>query len=206
MRQPAENASVQPHLPLEFSSEMESIKITGFWMFLVTDILIFASLFASYAVFRGQVAQGPTPAHLFKLGPIILETVLLLTSSFTVGLAIYSMRKQNKKAVMAWMIVTLLLGAGFVTAEIHDFVSFVALGATWHKSAFLSGFFLLVGTHGFHVTMGILWAITILFQVARRGFTPVTTRKLFTFSLYWHFLDIVWIFILTFVYLNGKIV
>lgn len=198
--------TLEHHLPLEFADEKESLKITGFWMFLVTDILIFASLFASYAVFRPQVAEGPTPSQLFTMGPVILETVLLLTSSFTVGLAIYSMRKQNKTALMFWTIFTLLLGAGFVFSEINDFVSYVASGATWHKSAFLSGFYILVGTHGAHVTFGILWAVTLLFQVARRGFTAVTNRKLFTFSLYWHFLDVVWIFIFTFVYLNAKIV
>lgn len=205
MKLATDQVEMVQHTPLEFSNETESIKITGFWMFLVTDVLIFASLFSSYAVFRNQVAQGPTAAQLYTLGPVILETFLLLTSSFTIGLAIYSMRREKKAATIMWVILTLLLGAGFVTAEIHDFITFVAAGATWHKSAFLSGFYILVGTHGLHVTMGILWAITILFQIGRRGFTPVTTRKLFTFSLYWHFLDIVWIFILSFVYLGGKI-
>lgn len=206
MSQPVAEEKIAQHVPMEFSDEKESVKITGFWMFLVTDVLIFGSLFSSYAVFKNQVAAGPTANQLFTLGPVILETLLLLTSSFTIGLAIYAMRKQNKRALMIWLILTLLLGAGFVTAEIHDFVTFVSAGATWHKSAFLSGFYILVGTHGAHVTFGIIWAATLLFQVARRGLTAVTTRKLFTFSLYWHFLDIVWIFIFTFVYLNGKIV
>lgn len=206
MSLPVAEENLEQHLPLEFSDEKESIKITGFWMFLVTDVLIFGSLFSSYAVYRSAFAQGPTPNQLFTFGPVILETLLLLTSSFTIGLAIYAMRKQNKKALMAWLVVTLLLGAGFVTSEVHDFVGYVASGATWHQSGFLSAFFFLVGTHGAHVTFGILWALTLLIQVARRGLTPITARKLFTFSLYWHFLDIVWIFIFTFVYLNGKIV
>lgn len=206
MSVPVAQEEIEQHLPLEFADEKESIKITGFWMFLVTDVLIFGSLFSSYAVYRTSVAQGPSPYQLFSFGPVILETVLLLTSSFTIGLAIYSMRRQNKQATIAWLIVTLLLGAGFVTSEIHDFVGYVAAGATWHQSAFLSAFFILVGTHGAHVTFGILWATTLLIQLIRKGFTSVTTRKLFTFSLYWHFLDIVWIFIFTFVYLNGKIV
>lgn len=194
-----------PHLPLEFSSEKESIKITGFWMFLVTDVLVFASLFSVYAVYRHAVAQGPTPGHLYTLGPVILETLLLLTSSFTIGIGIYAMRIKSVKLTTLWVIITLILGAAFVTTEVHDFVTYIASGATWHQSAFLSGFYILVGTHGAHVSFGIFWAITILLQLKKRGFTAVTTRKLFTFSLYWHFLDIVWVFIFTFVYLGAKI-
>ncbi len=194
------------NLPIEFANEKESIKITGFWMFLVTDVLIFGSLFSSYAVYHSAVANGPSSNQLFQMGPVMLETLLLLTSSFTIGLGIYSMRRGNVKALMGWMIVTVLLGAGFVGTEIHDFISFAAIGATWHTSGFLSAFDILVGTHGAHVTFGIFWAITLLFQLKKRGITAQTARKVFTYSLYWHFLDIVWIFIFTFVYLNGKIV
>jgi cytochrome aa3-600 menaquinol oxidase subunit 3 len=192
-------------LPLEFADEHESMKITGFWMFLVTDVLIFASLFSTYAVFHNSVAAGPTANQLFKMGPVLLETLLLLTSSFTIGLGIYAMRKGQVRALMAWTFLTILLGAGFVTTEIHDFVSFAALHATWHTSAFLSAFDILVGTHGAHVTFGIFWAVTLLFQLRKHGITERTARKIYTFSLYWHFLDIVWIFIFTFVYLNGKL-
>lgn len=192
-------------LPLEFADEKESVNITGFWMFLVTDVLIFASLFSSYAVFHSATASGPTSQQLFKMGPVLIETLLLLSSSFTIGLGIYAMRKGNVRALMNWMLVTILLGAGFVGTEIHDFVSFAAQGATWHTSAFISGFDILVGTHGAHVTFGIFWAVTLLFQLKKRGITARTARKIYTFSLYWHFLDIVWIFIFTFVYLNGKI-
>ncbi len=192
-------------LPLELSDEQESVKITGFWMFLVTDVLIFASLFSAYAVYRPRVATGPGPLELFHFGPALLETLLLLTSSFTVGIAIYEMRKGRPGGVMAWTIATLALGAAFVFLEIHEFASYAALGATWHQSAFLSAFYVLVGTHGAHVSFGILWAVTLLVQLARRGLTPVTARKLYTFSLYWHFLDVVWVFIFTVVYLMGKI-
>lgn len=194
------------HLPVEFADEKESIKITGFWMFLVTDILIFGSLFSNYAVMRNATAMGPTAGQLFQMGPVMLETLLLLTSSFTIGLGIYAMRKGRTRAVIWWTLLTILLGAGFVFTEIHDFISFAAVGATWHTSAFLSAFDILVGTHGAHVTFGIFWAITLLFQLKKRGITAQTARKIYTFSLYWHFLDIVWIFIYTFVYLNGKIV
>jgi heme/copper-type cytochrome/quinol oxidase subunit 3 len=200
-----EETGLAPGLPLELADDRESIKITGFWMFLVTDVLIFASLFASYAVYRSRVALAPGPAQVFHYGPVLLETLLLLTSSFTVGLAIWAMRTGRTRMLFFWLAATLVLGAGFVTSEIHDFTSMVGQGLTWHQSAFLSAFYVLVGTHGAHVTFGIVWAVTLLFQVARRGITPVTARKLYTFSLYWHFLDIVWVFIFTFVYLGGKI-
>lgn len=200
-------AEEQEHkLPLEFADEKESINITGFWMFLVTDVLIFGSLFSTYAVMHGSDAMSYSSQQLFKMGPVMLETLLLLTSSFTIGLGVWAMRRGQTRALMIWMFLTILLGAGFVSSEISDFVSFAQIGATWHASAFLSAFDILVGTHGGHVTFGIFWAVTLLFQLKKRGITARTARKVYTFSLYWHFLDIVWIFIFTFVYLNGKIV
>ena len=192
-------------VPAEFADEEQSLHIAGFWMFLVTDILIFASLFAAYAVYRPMVASGPSAAQLFGLGPTLLETGLLLTSSFTVGIAVWFMRRGQRSAMVAWVVLTLLLGAGFVGTELHEFVADVAVGASWHTSAFLSSFFLLVSTHGAHVTFGLLWAVALLAQVGRRGLTAVTRRKIYTFSLYWHFLDIIWIFIFTAVYLGAKI-
>ncbi|MDA8194419.1 MAG: cytochrome c oxidase subunit 3 [Thermaerobacter sp.] len=193
----------EQHLPIEFADYHESVKITGFWFFLATDLLLFASLFGTFAVMRFDFAQGATPAQLFHYGPLILETLLLLTSSFTCGLAIYQMRRNNQKGMLMWLIVTILLGMGFVGTEVHEFVSYVGMGATWHKSGFLSAFFTLVGTHGAHVTVGILWALTLVVQLVQRGITPRTSRKLFTFALYWHFLDIVWVFIFSFVYLSS---
>jgi cytochrome aa3-600 menaquinol oxidase subunit 3 len=192
-------------MPLEFANHEESIKITGFWMFLVTDVLIFASLFSLYAVYQGRMGGGPNPAEFFHLGPALVETLLLLTSSFTVGLSIWAMRRGKTRAMVIWLLLTLLLGAAFVATEVSEFVADVAQGYTWHQSAFLSGFFALVGTHGAHVTFGILMALTLLVQVGQRGLNAVTARKLFTFSLYWHFLDVVWIFIFTVVYLGGKL-
>ena len=202
----AEEQQHQQQLPIEFADEKESLKITGFWMFLVTDVLIFGSLFSTYAVMHTSYAMGYTSNELFTMGPVMLETVLLLTSSFTIGLGIFNMRRGNTRGLMLWTVVTILLGAGFVATEAHDFVSLAAIGATWHMSAFLSAFDVLVGTHGAHVTFGIFWAVTLLFQLRKRGLTAQTARKVYTFSLYWHFLDIVWIFIYTYVYLNGKIV
>lgn len=200
-----EETGLEPGLPLELADERESLKVTGFWMFLITDILIFASLFASYAVYRTRVAEAAGPAQAFHLGPVFLETMLLLTSSFTVGIAIWAMRNGRLTAARLWLLATLILGAAFVTSEIHDFVTMVGQGLTWHQSAFLSAFYVLVGTHGGHVTFGIIWAVTLLVQLGRRGITPITARKVYTFSLYWHFLDIVWVFIFTFVYLGGKL-
>lgn len=204
------NLPVEPDstakLPLEFTDNHESLKILGFWSFLATDLLLFASLFAVYAVYQSRVGMaGPSPDQLFKLGPAVVETLLLLTSSFTCGLAVYQMRRNHKRGTIIWLAVTLLLGIGFVTTEVREFVSYIALGDSWHHSAFLSAFFTLVGTHGAHVTFGILWAITLIIQLMGRGLTTVTTRKMYMFALYWHFLDIIWVFIFTVVYLNGKI-
>lgn len=197
--------SPEPPLPLEFANEEESTKITGFWMFLVTDVLIFASLFSTLAIYRFRAAGGPGPADLFSVGPTLAETLLLLTSSFTVSLAVWSMRRGARTALFVWMTLTLVLGAGFIGTELNEFVSDVASGASWTTSAFLSSFFLLVGTHGAHVAFGILWAVAVLLQVVRHGLTPVTARKVYTFSLYWHFLDIIWVFIFTYVYLAAGI-
>jgi cytochrome aa3-600 menaquinol oxidase subunit 3 len=203
---PLRRENAQAHLPIEFADEEQSLKITGFWMFLVTDILIFASLFASYAVYQPMVAAGPTPAKLFAdLTPAVIETLLLLTSSFTIGIAVWQMRRGNRTAMMAWIAVTLLLGAGFVGLELHEFIADVAHHASWQGSAFLSSFFLLVSTHGAHVTFGIIWALAILLQVGRKGLSAVTARKVYTFSLYWHFLDIIWVFIFTYVYLSARL-
>lgn len=192
-------------LPPEFADETESIHITGFWLFLVTDLLIFASLFASYAVYQPMVAQGPSASQLFHLTPAIAETFMLLTSSFTVGIAVWAMRRGKVDLLRMWLVFTVLLGMAFVGIELNEFIRDVQMGAGWQTSAFLSAFFLLVSTHGAHVSFGILWAMALLIQLGRYGITAVTARKVYTFSLYWHFLDVIWVFIFTFVYLGGKI-
>jgi heme/copper-type cytochrome/quinol oxidase subunit 3 len=194
-----------PQMPPEFANEEQSVHITGFWMFLVTDVLIFASLFASYAVYRPMVATGPSAAMVLRLGPAIAETFILLTSSFTIGLAVFAMRRSQAQSAKRWLMLTVVLGLAFVGLEAHDFVAMAAQGAEWSVSAFLSAFFLLVSTHGAHVSFGIFWALGLLLQLQRRGLTAITTRKLFTFSLYWHFLDLVWVFIFTAVYLGARI-
>jgi cytochrome aa3-600 menaquinol oxidase subunit 3 len=195
------SANVNTTLPLEYQTEQNRMNILGFWIFLGAEIILFGTLFAMYGVLNTHYAGGPTPKDLFDIKGIMIETILLLTSSFTCGLAIYEMRRNNQRGLLLWFIITLLLGAGFVFMEVTEFVTYVHEGATMQTSAFLSSFFVLLGTHGLHVSMGIGWAIMVIIQILKRGLTPVTARKTYIIGLYWHFLDVVWIFIFTFVYL-----
>lgn len=192
-------------MPVEFRDEHQGGAILGFWLFLSSDLVLFSCLFAVYAVYRTRVTNGPTPGTLFHYSPVLIETILLLTSSFTCGLAVYAMRLARRHWLSVWLAVTLMLGVAFVSMEVHEFASYVSARVTWHHSAFLSAFFALVGTHGMHVSFGILWGVALLIQLSLFGITPITSRKIYTFSLYWHFLDIVWVFIFTFVYLAGKV-
>jgi cytochrome aa3-600 menaquinol oxidase subunit III len=191
--------------PLEYRTEESRLNILGFWIFLGAEVALFATLFATYLVLFQRTGHGPTAAELFKVKEVMIETLLLLTSSFTCGLAIYEMRRGRLKGLLAWLIITLLLGAGFITFEIREFIDYVHEGATIQTSAFLSSFFVLVGTHGAHVSLGIGWMILIMIQLLQRGLIPRTARKVFIISLYWHFLDVVWIFIFTLVYLTGMV-
>jgi cytochrome aa3-600 menaquinol oxidase subunit 3 len=199
------SANVNTAMPLHYQTEQNRMNILGFWIFLGAEIILFATLFATYAVMDHRFAGGPTPKELFEMKGVMMETILLLTSSFTCGLAIYEMHQQNKKGLITWMIITLLLGAGFVALELSEFIHYVHVGASMQTSGFLSSFFVLLGTHGLHVTMGIGWAVMIMIQIALKGLTQVTARKMFIIGLYWHFLDVVWIFIFTFVYLKGLV-
>ncbi|MFC0187649.1 cytochrome aa3 quinol oxidase subunit III [Fictibacillus aquaticus] len=191
--------------PLEYQSETGRLNILGFWIFLGAEIALFSTLFASYMVLSGRIADGPSLGELFEVKGLLIQTFLLLTSSFTCGLAIHQMRRQNVKGLFIWMVTTLVLGVGFLGFEIHEFVLYIQEGANIGTSAAWSGFFVLVGTHGAHVTFGIVWITYILIQVARKGLTPTTASKVFISSLYWHFLDVVWIFIFTSVYLTGMV-
>ncbi|TBL71046.1 cytochrome o ubiquinol oxidase subunit III [Paenibacillus thalictri] len=182
----------------------ESLKTFGFWIFLITDCILFGSLFATYVVLHGNTNGGPTPHELFKMPGIIAETFILLTSSFTSGLAVLAMHQGRKNQLIGWLVVTALLGASFIALEVTEFVTMaVHEGATMSTSAFLSGFFALVGTHGLHVSLGLVWMVGLMLQLGKRGITPVTKRKVEVLSLYWHFLDVVWIFVFTVVYLMG---
>ncbi|TKD70462.1 cytochrome aa3 quinol oxidase subunit III [Pseudalkalibacillus hwajinpoensis] len=194
-----------PNTPLEYQTETGRLNILGFWIFLGAEIALFSTLFATYLVLVGRTADGPGPAELFEISGVLIETFLLLTSSFTCGLAIHYMRNHSLKGVFLWIGITLALGLGFLGFEIYEFVHYIHEGAALTTSAYWSAFFVLVGTHGAHVTLGIGWIILILIQLKQRGLTPDTSRKVFISSLYWHFLDVVWIFIFTAVYLYGMV-
>jgi cytochrome o ubiquinol oxidase subunit 3 len=177
----------------------------GFWIYLMTDALIFATLFATYGVLATAYAGGPTPRELFDLPLVALNTGLLLVSSITYGMAMISMQEGRKAGVQAWLLITALFGAAFIGVELYEFSHMIAHGATPQRSAFLSAFFTLVGTHGLHVTVGILWIGVMLAQVARHGLIADNRRRLMCLGMFWHLLDVVWIGVFTFVYLLGAI-
>jgi len=191
--------------PLEYQDPNQSVKIFGFWLFLSTDMLLFGCLFATYLVVRTHTDGGPTAQSIFDIPGFTLETIFLLTSSFTGGLSTLAMRNGNKKWLLIWLTVTMVLGLAFIGLEVKEFATDVAVGATMQRSAFLSAFFTLVGTHGSHVSVGLVWMFLTLLQVAKRGITTITARKVFMVNLYWHFLDVVWVFIFTIVYLSGRV-
>lgn len=190
-------------LPLEYSTDENRLKILGFWIFLGAEIMLFATLFASYFTLVDRTAGGPSGGEIFEITPVLIETLVLLTSSFTIGLGIHAMRLGNKKAMLAFFGITLLLGAGFLAVEVYEFIHYVHIGAGLQTSAFTSILLTTLGTHGAHVTLGLFWGLFIMLQVKKRGLTPETANKSFIFSLYWHFLDVVWIFIFSFIYLKG---
>lgn len=179
--------------------------VFGFWVYLMTDLLMFAALFAAFAVLRGNTFGGPSSKELFNLPYALVETIILLTSSFTCGIAMLAVHRKKKNQVLAWFIVTFLLGVSFLGMELFEFNNLVSEGNSWQRSAFLSSFFTLVGTHGLHITFGLIWMLICLVVVWSRGLTSGMARKLALLSLFWHFLDVVWIFIFTIVYLMGAI-
>jgi cytochrome o ubiquinol oxidase subunit 3 len=181
--------------------------IFGFWVYIMTDCMIFASLFAVFAVQRTQYAGGPTGHDLFDLKSALEETVLLLLSSTSCGYAMLALHRRRLGLVIAFLAVTFLLGAGFVALEISEFIKFIGENAGPDRSAFLSSFFVLVGTHGLHVTCGLIWMLVLLGEMILlgKGLSEKLVRRLQAFSLFWHFLDIIWICLFTFVYLNGYI-
>ncbi|UVI33133.1 cytochrome o ubiquinol oxidase subunit III [Paenibacillus spongiae] len=183
--------------------DLEEMRTLGFWIYLMTDVIIFGTFFATFIVLQGSTADGPLPADLFDINGIIVSTFILLTSSFTCGLALLAMNKGRLKALIGWLAVTALLGATFIGLEINEFVHLIHEGANIGTSAYWSAFFTLVGTHGLHVLIGLVWMIGLMIQLAKRGITPVTKRKVNIVSLFWHFLDVVWIFVFTIVYLMG---
>lgn len=196
-------AKVNPNVPLEYSTEENVLKIFGFWVFLGAEIMLFGTLFASYFTLVDRTGTGPTGAEIFEIAPVLAETFILLTSSFTIGLAVNAMRKGSKKATITFMLITLALGVAFLGVEMYEFFHYAHIGAGITVSAFTSILLLTLGTHGAHVTIGFFWGLSIVYQIWKRGLNPVTGGKTFIFSLYWHFLDVVWIFIFSFIYLKG---
>lgn len=179
--------------------------ILGFWLYLLSDCLLFATLFVTYAVLRTSTFGGPTSHEIFDLTIAFAETMLLLLSSVTCGFVMLAAVQGKKDQLMAWLGVTFVLGASYIALEITEFSHLVAEGHSWRVSAFLSSFFTLVGAHGLHVAAGLLWIGVLMVQLYWQGINIDTFRRLAVFSLYWHFLDLIWIFIFTFVYLMGVV-
>ncbi|PLZ04308.1 cytochrome o ubiquinol oxidase subunit III [Burkholderia sp. WAC0059] len=184
-----------------------SHSVFGFWLYLMTDCIVFGTLFAVFAIMRTQFAGGPTGKDLFELSGVEMETGALLLSSITYGFAMIGAHKRSKGMVLGWLIVTFLFGAAFLHFELAEFSHLIAEGAGPSRSAFLSSFFTLVGTHGMHVTFGMIWMVVLMLQVATRSgeLTDRDIRRLSCLSLFWHFLDIVWICVFSFVYLGSVI-
>lgn len=177
------------------------ISVFGFWTFLMSDAIVFALLFATYATMVNRTAGGPDGAELFDLTNAFIETVVLLVSSFTFGMGAVALKEGRGRAVVLWLVVSLLLGLGFIGLELREFLGLIAKGATAQTSGFLSSFFVLLSTHGLHVFVGCLWLLVMLVQLAVFGPTRQVRSRLLRLGLFWHFLDLVWIVIFTVVYL-----
>ena len=179
--------------------------VFGFWLYLMTDCILFACVFATYAVLVNHTAGGPSGKDIFELPYVLGETALLLVSSCTYGFAMIAAHRGFKGQTLAWLAATFVLGAGFIGMELNEFHHLIAEGFGPDKSAFLSSFFTLVGMHGLHVTAGLVWMVIMMLQVSKRGLTDRNNTRLMCLSLFWQFLDIVWICVFTIVYLMGTI-
>ena len=179
--------------------------VFGFWLYLMTDCILFASLFATFAVLHHNTADGPSGKELFDLRYVFVETMFLLLSSFSNGLAMLSLHRHNRRATVQWLVLTALLGLGFVVMEVNEFTHLVLEGNGPDRSGFLSAFFGLVGTHGAHVSIGLIWMAVMMSQLMFKGITPAVTSRMLRLSLFWHFLDVIWIGVFTVVYLMEMI-
>lgn len=175
----------------------------GFWVYLMTDCVLFATLFATYAVLHNNTFGGPSGRDIFDMPFVLTETMILLTSSFTCGLGLLAAYRGNRSQVINWFAITFLLGLAFLGMEVYEFQHLYHEGYGWDRSGFLSAFFTLVGTHGLHITTGLIWIGVSIYQVSKFGLNELIVKRLAMLSLFWHFLDVVWIFIFTFVYLMG---
>lgn len=194
---------VDEQAPTHHQAEADDRALFGFWIYLMTDLLMFSVLFAVYAVLHGNTDGGKTGKELFSLNLALTETLILLTSSFTCGIGMIAARAGRKNQVLTWFGMTFILGLIFLGLELNEFSNLIREGHTIQSNAFLSSFFTLVGTHGLHITSGLLWMAVTLIYIAKRGLNSNMVRKLAMLSLFWHFLDIVWIFIFTIVYLRA---
>jgi cytochrome o ubiquinol oxidase subunit III len=183
--------------------DSDSKTVFGFWIYILTDCLLFASLFATFAVLHNNTFGGEGSKDLFSLPFVLTETLVLLTSSFTCGLGMLAARAGKKDQTLTWFGVTFLLGLSFLGMELYEFNNLISEGNSWERSAFLSSFFTLVGTHGLHITSGLVWMGVMIGRVVQKGLIPSNILRLTLLSLFWHFLDIIWIFIFTIVYLMG---
>ena len=185
--------------------DVDSTTVFGFWIYIMSDCILFATLFATYAVLSGNTFGGPSGKELFDMPYVLVETFLLLTSSFTYGLAMLAMHKDKSRQVVSWLLVTFILGLSFIGMELHEFYTLVIEGHSWQTSGFLSSYFGLVATHGLHVSLGLIWMIVMMYSVLRYGLNKQIRTRLTCLSLFWHFLDIIWICVFTVVYVLGAV-
>jgi cytochrome o ubiquinol oxidase subunit 3 len=200
------SSSTQSGINTASNYEEDFSKVSlGFWVYLMTDCVLFATLFATYLVLHHNTNGGPSASDLFSLPYVLVETLLLLTSSFTSGLALLATHRNNRDKVLLWLSVTAVLGFAFLAMEVTEFAKLAHEGHSWTQSAFMSSYFTLVGTHGLHITAGLLWLVVLIVMLLKKGVTATNVKRLTLFSLFWHFLDIVWIFIFSVVYLMGAL-
>jgi cytochrome o ubiquinol oxidase, subunit III len=188
-----------------FEQENYSRTLFGFWVYIMTDCMLFGTAFAAFAVLHKNTAGGPPLGTLFDMPSVLAETLFLLVSSFTCGMALFAAQRNQPKKVLLWFALTFLLGASFLTIEIKEFIHLANEGFSWKRSAAMSAFYTLVGTHGLHITTGLLWMIVLLVPVWKSGLNPMRFKRLMCLRLFWYFLDVVWIFIFTIVYLMEAI-
>ncbi|GMK45087.1 MULTISPECIES: cytochrome (ubi)quinol oxidase subunit III [Paenibacillus] len=193
-----------PHEPEKATLEGRN-KILGFWLFLGAETVLFGTLFSAFLALRDQVLDGPKSQELFELPLVALATGLLLTSSLTSVFATQALHLQKVKAMIWWLVITVILGLGFLGLEIYEFTNYVHEGHGFTTSAFSSSFYTLVGFHGAHVAFGIVWISLLIGQLLKKGLTVTTAPKAYVAGIYWHFIDVVWVFIFTVVYLMGKV-
>jgi cytochrome o ubiquinol oxidase subunit III len=202
---PTSLATIEASAPEHHAHDDGSMTVLGFWIYLMSDCLIFACMFATFGVLAENVADGPSGRELFDLPYVATETVLLLASSFTFGVAALNVQTNQRNKAIRWLAITFVLGAAFIGMEVQEFAHLIGEGAGPSRSAFLSAYFTLVGTHGLHVTAGLIWLAVMMHQTLHFGLDRTVRRRLACLSLFWHFLDLIWICVFTFVYLRGAV-